>query len=551
MTGIASTTANLALWRMQWETLFSLPHLLDDDDIGTEEGCRLSEVEHFGDNPGNLRLFQYIPRNLPPEAPLVVVLHGCTQTAAGYDRGSGWSWLAEREGFAVIFAQQRNENNPRRCFNWFRVGDIERDAGEAASIRQMVNFVSAAHRIDRQRIFVTGLSAGGGMTNVMLATYPEVFAAGAIIAGLPYRAATTVHDALQVMMEGSQRSPAERGEEVRRASPFGALVETRVAARWPRLAVWQGLADDVVRPSNAMEIVKQWTNVHGLDELASEEDDFKGSRRLRWRDADGQVLVEAVAIEHLGHAVPIDARRADVHEQPGPHFADIGMSATEEIARFFGLLPEPVEAVPAPGEEKQVAPALKAPSSRGRRNGDARPASRTRDAAAGDRGAGDRGAGDERPPVPAEGASAEETLSEPALTKETLPHGISEPQGGAAHEVPAKDILQEKVPAGEAAAPVAEPAGPEAGEPLPLKPLSLKPAIAPKPPAAPPLLPDASPAQAEPLPASAAPTEEAPPDTASPAQPVDGGAIAPAVSAVKPGRSLLRRIWRAMLFRGR
>lgn len=338
MTGIASTTANLALWRLQWETLFSLPHLLDESEMDDEEGCRLSEIEHFGDNPGNLRMFQYVPDNLPPNAPLVVVLHGCTQTAAGYDRSSGWSWLAQEHGFAVLFAQQRGENNPRRCFNWFRPSDIVRDGGEAASIRHMVTWLADRHDIDRQRIFVTGLSAGGAMANVMLSAYPDVFAAGAIIAGLPYRSAKSVHDALQVMMEGVSRTPEAWGAEVRAASPLGSLADSRIAAPWPRVAVWQGLADDVVRPSNAVEIVKQWTDVHGFGEQATEEEEGGGTKRMRWRNAEGEVVVEAVAIEHLGHAVPIDAARLDLHEQPGPHFADIGLSSTLEIAHFFGLV---------------------------------------------------------------------------------------------------------------------------------------------------------------------------------------------------------------------
>ncbi|MGV6872657.1 extracellular catalytic domain type 1 short-chain-length polyhydroxyalkanoate depolymerase [Pseudochelatococcus sp. B33] len=355
MTGIASTTANLALWRLQWETLFSLPHLLDESEMDDEEGCRLSEVENFGDNPGNLRMFQYVPEGLAPQAPLVVVLHGCTQTAPGYDRSSGWSWLAEEHGFAVLFAQQRGENNPRRCFNWFRPSDITRDLGEAASIRQMVGFLAEQHDLDRQRIFITGLSAGGAMANVMLATYPDVFAAGAIIAGLPYRSAVTVHDALQVMMDGATRSPTAWGDEVRAASPLGDLTDSRIAMPWPRVAVWQGLGDDVVKPSNAVEIVKQWTDVHGLSELATEEEDVGGTKRMRWRDADGEVVIEAVAIEHLGHAVPIAAARADLHEQPGPHFADIGLSSTLEIARFFGLLAdEPASRDKKPVDKKPI-----------------------------------------------------------------------------------------------------------------------------------------------------------------------------------------------------
>ena len=131
----------------------------------------------------------YLPENLPEGAPLVVVLHGCTQSAAGYDRGSGWSQLADQAGFALLFAEQQRANNPNLCFNWFLPTDTKRNFGEALSIRQMIETLVLAHGLDRKRIFVTGLSAGGAMASVMLATYPEVFAGGAIIAGLPYGSA--------------------------------------------------------------------------------------------------------------------------------------------------------------------------------------------------------------------------------------------------------------------------------------------------------------------------------------------------------------------------
>jgi phosphoribosyl-ATP pyrophosphohydrolase len=96
---------------------------------------RLSDLTQFGLNPGNLRARVYIPTGLPAGAPLVVVLHGCTQTAAGYDHGSGWSSVADRYGFAVLYPEQQRANNPNLCFNWFRPGDCRRDAGEPLSIR--------------------------------------------------------------------------------------------------------------------------------------------------------------------------------------------------------------------------------------------------------------------------------------------------------------------------------------------------------------------------------------------------------------------------------
>lgn len=165
---------------------------------GSDAG-RLSEFMWRGTNPGALRAMSYVPEGLADGAPLVVVLHGCTQTAAGYDLGSGWSTLADNAGFALLFPEQQRANNPSLCFNWFLPGDTQRDAGEALSIREMIEAFAAEHGIDRRRIFINGLSAGGAMTSVMLATYPEVFAGGAVIAGLPFGVASTVPDAFDRM----------------------------------------------------------------------------------------------------------------------------------------------------------------------------------------------------------------------------------------------------------------------------------------------------------------------------------------------------------------
>jgi len=111
-------------------------------------------------NPGNLIGRFYVPEDLAAGAPLVVVLHGCTQNAAAYDHGSGWSRLADKNGFALLFPEQQRANNSNLCFNWFEPGDTARDQGEAASIRAMIAAMVEAHGIDERRIFVTGLSAG-------------------------------------------------------------------------------------------------------------------------------------------------------------------------------------------------------------------------------------------------------------------------------------------------------------------------------------------------------------------------------------------------------
>src|SRR5262249_33638425 len=179
-------------------------------------------------------MFTFVPPQLQSSRALVVVLHGCGQTASGYNLGAGWSTLAKHYGFALLMPEQVISNNANGCFNWFNPDDTAREHGEAASIRQMIARIVRDHHIDQRRMFVTGLSAGGAMTSVMLATYPDVFAAGAIIAGLPYGVATNVREALTGMRASAARSPRKLGDLVRKA--------THYKGPWPRVSVCHGSA---------------------------------------------------------------------------------------------------------------------------------------------------------------------------------------------------------------------------------------------------------------------------------------------------------------------
>ena len=266
---------------------------------------RLDETQSFGSNPGQLRMFSYTPPSQTTEqSALVVVLHGCGQTAAGYDYGAGWSTLADRYGFALLMPEQQRSNNPNGCFNWFQPEDTQRGRGEVASIHQMVETMVRENGIDPRRVFVTGLSAGGAMTSVMLACYPETFAAGAIIAGLPYGAASNVQQAFQSMFQCPSRPARDWGNLVRAAAPLH-------EGPWPRVSVWHGNADKTVIPSNAREIIKQWIDVHGLSSAPSLEVTVDDYPREVWLNGAGDELVESYTITHMAHGTPLATGEAD------------------------------------------------------------------------------------------------------------------------------------------------------------------------------------------------------------------------------------------------
>ena len=308
---------------------------------------RLTLVAPTGPNPGALRMLAYVPPGLPAGAPLVVVLHGCTQNAASYDHGSGWSTLAERHGFALLFPEQQRANNPSLCFTWFSPDDVTRGRGEAESIRQMTLQMIASHKLDRRRVFVTGLSAGGAMTSAMLATAPDLFAGGAIIAGLPYGAASGMMEAFTAMGQVRRHTGAEWGALVRSAAPYD--------GPRPAVQIWHGTADDTVKPGNADELLLQWTDVLGLPARPDLEETVDGARHQVWRRNNAPML-ERWLVPGLGHGTPILTEASQVDNDAdrtvgiaGPYMLSAGIPSTWHLARAWGLLTQAARTSTAPG----------------------------------------------------------------------------------------------------------------------------------------------------------------------------------------------------------
>lgn len=290
---------------------------------------RLKASGAFGSNPGSLRAWTYVPANVAKSPALVVVLHGCTQTAAGYDIGSGWSQLADRYGFVLLFPEQQRQNNPTLCFNWFSAEDHRRGAGEALSIRQMISAMANEHEVDPDRIFVTGLSAGGAMASVMLATYPEVFAGGAIIAGLPYGCADTIPEALGLMRGHGAPGEGELAGLVRKASDHG--------GPWPTISIWHGSGDTTVNPVNAEAILSQWRALHGVDHEPDRTEAVDGYPRRVWRNDDGRDVIEEYSITGMGHGTPLDTLSAAGCGKSGAYMLEVSISSTYRICDFWGL----------------------------------------------------------------------------------------------------------------------------------------------------------------------------------------------------------------------
>jgi len=294
----------------------------------------LTQVTGFGSNPGNLLMFRHVPAGVPANAPLVVVLHGCTQSAAAME-SSGWSTAANAHGFHVIYAQQQSANNSSSCFNWFVSGDITRGQGEALSIKQMVDWVKANASIDSNRVYATGFSAGAYFSAVLAATYPDVFDAVAVSSGGPYACATTQNDAFTCMNPGINKTPQQWGDLVRGA--FSGYTGPR-----PRVAIWHGTQDFTVASANVTESVEQWTNVFGTDQTADVSDTVFGQAHRGYNDASGTRVVETYTVNAMGHAVPVDPQFSfpggGACGATGSYFSDQNICATYLQEVFFGLV---------------------------------------------------------------------------------------------------------------------------------------------------------------------------------------------------------------------
>ncbi|GAB3005402.1 extracellular catalytic domain type 1 short-chain-length polyhydroxyalkanoate depolymerase [Saccharothrix stipae] len=251
----------------------------------------LTEVTGFGTNPSNLRMHLYVPDRTQARPGVLLAVHYCTGTGPAFHSGTDFARLADQYGFIVIYPSATRSG---QCFDVSSPQALRRDGGsDPVGLVSMVRYVLQRYNGDTGRVFVTGVSSGAMTTNVMLANYPDVFAAGAAFAGVPAGCfATTDGSGWNSACANGQvlRTPQEWGNTARGMYP--GYSGTR-----PRVQVWHGTADDTLRYPNFGETVDQWTNVHGLSTTPTSTDSPQsGWTRSRYGDK-----VEAISMQGTGH----------------------------------------------------------------------------------------------------------------------------------------------------------------------------------------------------------------------------------------------------------
>ena len=231
--------------------------------------------------------------------PLVVMLHGCTQTPADFAAGTAMNALADRDGFVVLYPAQSKAANQSACWNWFNPRDQRAGGGEPSIIAGMVRDVISRHNIDTGRVSVAGLSAGGAMAAILADAYPDLFTAVAVHSGLPSGAAHDLPSALNAMKRGS--SPAPGG-----ATPVQAPAP-RAPGKPVRTIVFHGRQDKTVHPSNGRQVVGAALAAWPADTLVVKREDGRSSggrsfTRTVHADAAGKPIVEQWEVQGAGHA---------------------------------------------------------------------------------------------------------------------------------------------------------------------------------------------------------------------------------------------------------
>ncbi|MFE1839993.1 extracellular catalytic domain type 1 short-chain-length polyhydroxyalkanoate depolymerase [Streptomyces sviceus] len=256
----------------------------------------LTEITAFGTNPSSLQMYLYVPDNVTAHPAVVVAVHYCTGSGPAMYNGTEWARLADTYGFVVIYPSVTRSS---KCFDVSSPQALKRGGGsDPVGIKSMIDWTVNTYSADTGRIYATGISSGAMMTNVLLGDYPDVFAAGAAFSGVPFGCfATTDGSEWNSACSGGTvtHTPQQWGDLVRAAYP--GYTGTR-----PRMQVWHGTEDDVLRYPNFGEEIKQWTNVLGVSQTPAVTDTpVSGWTRTRYGATGDRAPVEAISLQGVGH----------------------------------------------------------------------------------------------------------------------------------------------------------------------------------------------------------------------------------------------------------
>jgi poly(hydroxyalkanoate) depolymerase family esterase len=270
----------------------------------------------------------YIPSGYRGQAlPLVVMLHGCTQTPEDFAAGSRMNLLAEKKLFFVAYPAQANGANPSKCWNWFQPTDQQRGSGEPSIIAGITKQIANTYKIDPRRVYVAGLSAGGAMAAIMGMSYPDLYAAIGVHSGLACGAGYDLPSAFAAMQNGGQKNDL----------PLTAGTRNKIV---PTI-VFHGDLDKTVHPCNGELVLTQWATSEARGKSSSvagknlrvsktkqEIPNGHSYTRSIYHDASNRAVMEQWLVHGAGHAWSGGSPNGSYTDPKGP-------DASQEMVRFF------------------------------------------------------------------------------------------------------------------------------------------------------------------------------------------------------------------------
>ena len=362
---------------------------------GVYDALNFVEIPDFAErnielNPGKLKMYVYVPEGMPKgvNRPIVLALHGCDanafvvdnrNAAENYHTQSEWYKLADTYKFYVLYPRQQKEEtdtvngqdyitgNDFNCFDWGGVyvggGGTEkpglqepqnakdnwiRGKGENLSMINMIEYMKENYSINSNRIYVSGFSGGGAQAVLMAALWPDVFAGAAPVESIAYRCPSHINEVKPCLEIDNNRSMKRSADE------WGNLIRDAFDynGEYPDMFFWQASNDTFVHPGNLTELLKQWTNVMGIDDNSDESESLScmnagGCDVEKYKDSQGNVKIQSILYKSgfsamLGHALPVDPGSGETKGGvEGEWTKDADIFSTYYIADFFGLLQEP------------------------------------------------------------------------------------------------------------------------------------------------------------------------------------------------------------------
>lgn len=271
---------------------------------------------HYPGPPGAspLAYWLYLPERIPESAtrtglPLIVMLHGCHQSATQFAQGTRMNLLAEDKGYAVLYPQQSVSAHAQRCWHWYSQA-AQQGSGDTARLAALIAHICEQHHIDRSRIYACGISAGAGMTAVLALQHPQLFAAIGLHSGPVTGVAKSSAEALHVMRHGASVHAVGVIQELLHRRALQPKPDAGVAVQPLPAILIQGEADKVVRPVNQAHLARQWLALNGLSANTPSQVTLKPEGKTVRRNAceirdfhvGRQVVLRVASIAGLGHA---------------------------------------------------------------------------------------------------------------------------------------------------------------------------------------------------------------------------------------------------------